>query len=181
MNQTPDSFDKTGIHPARHAAIHSAAHNSTGSSHTLTCTHAHRSYHHNALLSEARSASYSRAPFTASGRKTAEGLCAISHQAMREELVCVHALVRGLAEIRVNKQHIVTHPPQLWPCPAQVRPRERRQKIFWCAQPWVHQARDTQRRQSQVCRDPVPAVAVVMCESILTSTFAELSDVVWMC
>lgn len=48
-------------------------------------------------------------PFTASGRKTAEGLCALSHQAMREEVVCVHALVRGLAEIRVNKQHIVTH------------------------------------------------------------------------
>lgn len=32
---------------------------------------------------------------------------------MREELVCVHALVQGLAEIRVNKQHIVTHPPTL--------------------------------------------------------------------
>lgn len=116
--------------------------------HTLTCTHAHLSYHHSALLSEACSASYSRAPFTASGRKTAEGLCALSHQAMREELVCVHALVQGLAEIRVNKQHIVT-PPQLWPCPAQVRPSEQRQKIFWSARPWVHRARGTQRRQSR--------------------------------
>lgn len=60
------------------------------------------------LLSETCSASYSRGPFTASGCKTAEGLCALSHQAMREELACVYALVRRLAEIRVNKQHIVT-------------------------------------------------------------------------
>lgn len=45
-------------------------------------------------------------PFTASGRRTAAGLCALSHQ----DLVRVHALLQGLAEIRVNKQHIVTPP-----------------------------------------------------------------------
>lgn len=81
--------------------------------HTHPRAHAHLLCYHasSSGLSEACSASYSRAPFTTAVHKTAEGLCALSHQAMREELVCVHALVQGLAEIRVNKQHIVTPPP----------------------------------------------------------------------
>lgn len=82
------------------------------------------------LASEAWSASYSRAPFTTTGHKTAEGLCALSHQAMREELVCVHALVQGLAEIRVNKQHIVTPPTLTLPISGKAQAVE---KIFWSA------------------------------------------------
>lgn len=52
------------------------------------------------------SASFSRAPFHSERPQDSGGLCALSHQ----DLVRVHALLQGLAEIRVNKQHIVTPP-----------------------------------------------------------------------
>lgn len=89
-----------------------------------------------------------------SSRKTAEGLCALSHQAMREELVCVHALVRGLAEIRVNKQHIVTPPPTLTlPGSGKAQGAET-ENILVCSAVGPPSERDAET-PVQVCRDLV--------------------------
>ncbi len=78
------------------------------------------------------------------------GDCALSHQAMREELMCARALVGGLAEIRVNKQHIVMPPNSDPPGSGKAHGAER-ESILVCSTRGTIQVR---RRLVNVCSEP---------------------------